>query len=425
MDEGGTENGGPSLYFFYYLPLGLDIRRRRRTVITYFIAALSVLVFICYNYLPVNNLWNPFMLLFFPENPDITTALAHAFFHTGWMHLIGNMVYLVVFGRPLEDRFGSGKFFTVFALSAIGGAYGHTLLARAFAPSFLGTAIAGASGATSGLLGAFLVRFYYGRIRVAYWIFMPLQAVNRAGKTSVPVIMAVLFWFLYQGAHAAVQFGTKSLAVAYGVHLGGFLSGAALAFVMGGFNEARDEKVLVKARGYFRKADWFSAQSEYMNYIDSHPRDAVACAEAARSFVCTRDAVMAGKYFSKSVRLFRKAGRRERAEEVFLQAVRNVPFFMMGEKEYLDLAFGSERSMKFSGAAEAYENFLNIYPASTDRPLVLVRLAKLYGGRLERPENAERYLEELLREHPDCEWIELARMKLDSLRRNNISLEAV
>lgn len=407
------------MYFFYYIPVGLDIKVTKRAFVTRFLTATAVLLFVMLKYMPYTNGWNPINLLFFPAHPSIASALTHAFVHLSWMHLIGNMLYLVIFGRPLEDRLGAGGFFAVFALSAIAGAYTHLALARHFMPSLLGNAVGGASGATSGLLGAFMIRFYYSRIKIAYWVFMPLQVVNRAGKTTVPAILAVLFWFLYQGVYTVMQFGTGSVAVAYGVHIGGFVCGMVVALLIGASKSARSERHLVKARAHFQNADWFSSQGEYSNYLEYSPFDPEARAEAARAFLCTNKRVVAADHFAIAVQLLKRKGDRGRAEEVFLQAVRNIPLFKLEESEYLDMAFGVERSLKFYRASEVYESFLNIYPLSKDIPLILLRLAGIYKGRLEKPGKAIEYYKKIISEYPASEWVGFAGLELEKLRRNN------
>ena len=407
------------MYFFYYIPVGLNIKITKSVFVTRFLVATAVFLFVLLSYMPYTNAWNPVNLLFFPARPSIATALTHAFVHLSWMHLIGNMLYLVIFGRPLEDRLGPGRFFAVFALSAIAGAYTHLALARHFMPSLLGNAVGGASGATSGLLGAFMVRFYYSRIKVAYWVFMPLQVVNKAGKTTVPAILAVMFWFIYQGVYTVMQFGTGSVAVAYGVHIGGFVCGMAVALMLGASKAARRERHLVKARVHFQNADWFSSQGEYLNYLEYSPFDPEARAEAARAFLCTNEWAVAADHFAIAVQLLKRKGEKERAEEIFLQAVRNIHLFKLEESEYLEMAFGVERSLKFYRASEVYENFLNIYPLSKDIPLILLRLAGIYKGRMEKPVKAIEYYKKIISEYPTSEWIGFAGLELEKLRKNN------
>ncbi|MBD3180470.1 MAG: rhomboid family intramembrane serine protease, partial [Candidatus Latescibacteria bacterium] len=376
------------MYFFYYIPVGLDIKRVRRAPVTIFLIAVSVLVFLLYRYMPASGGFRAVNLLFLPSDPNPATALTHAFFHTGWVHLIGNMVYLLIFGRALEDRFGPGRYFLIFALSAMAGAYAHLFLVRIWSPSFINTAVGGASGATSGLLGAFLVRFYFARIEVAYWVFMPLQAVNRAGKKYVPAVIGVIVWFVYQAVYALIQFHGAGMSVAYGVHVGGFLCGILLALLSGAAADAARERYLVRARGYFRRSTWYAAQGQYIKYLERVPGDCDVRTELARAYICAGDYGQAQEQYHKAIRGLLRRGERGRAEEVFSQAIKGVRGFRMDEREFLDLAFGAERAMKYHCAAAAYEHFLQTYPISDQASFVLLRLAGLQKGRLNQAAKA-------------------------------------
>ncbi|MDZ7861000.1 MAG: rhomboid family intramembrane serine protease [Candidatus Krumholzibacteriota bacterium] len=408
------------MYFFYYIPVGLDIQVTKRVFVTRFFVAISLIIFIISKYVPYGGVWNPANLLFFPSNPSIASAVTHAFVHLGWMHIAGNMVYLVIFGRPLESKLGAGGFFAVFVLSAVAGAYTHLALARHFMPSLLVNPVGGASGATSGILGAFMIHFYYSRIKVAYWVFMPLQLINKAGKTAVPVVLAVMFWLLYQGVYALLQFGAGSAAVAYGVHIGGFICGMGVAVLFGGLRSARCERHLVKARRHFRRAEWFSSQGEYLSYLEDSSSDPAVQAEAARAFLCTGSRAEAAGHFASAVKLFKERGERDIAEETFVQAAKSIPLFRMEEKFYLDMAFSLERSLKFYSASKVYKKFIDIYPLSESVPLVLMRLAGIYKGRLEEPGKALEYYKRILKEYPGSEWTGFAGRELEKLCRGNL-----
>ena len=399
------------MYFFYYIPVGLDIKRVRRAPVTTFFIVTSVVVFLLYRYLPSSVGFHAVNLLFFPNNPGPAAALSHAFFHTGWVHLIGNMLYLFIFGRVLEDRFGPGRYFMVFVISAVAGAYTHLALVRLWNPSLLNTAVGGASGATSGLLGAFLVRFYFARIKVAYWVFMPLQAVNRAGRKYVPAIIGVIAWFVYQAVYALIQFHSGGISVAYGVHVGGFLAGILAAFLIGGARDASRERFLVRARNYFRKSRWYAAQGQYLDYLELEPGDSEVRAELARSYICSRDWGSAQEHYARAIKTELQRGRRGKAEDIMSEAIKGVRGFRLGERDYLDLACGCERSMKFRAAAEAYKHFLNIYPVSEQASFVILRLAGLQRDRLGQSGKAIKNYQRIISDFPESEWADFARME--------------
>ncbi|HSG29238.1 MAG TPA: rhomboid family intramembrane serine protease, partial [Candidatus Krumholzibacterium sp.] len=92
------------MYFFYYFPVGLDLKVRRTPVITLFLSVMCVITFIIYRYGPIGLRYGLGNLVFLPFHPLPATAFSHVFLHAGYMHLAGNLVYLVLFGRALEDR---------------------------------------------------------------------------------------------------------------------------------------------------------------------------------------------------------------------------------------------------------------------------------------------------------------------------------
>ena len=405
------------MYFFYYIPIGLDVGVRKKPFVTYFLAASCVILYILYRYKPVGSWWDFTLLVFQPSAPTIATAITHAFLHGGWLHLIGNLVYLIVFGRPLEDRLGSFKFYILFTVAAMAGVYTHLVLTALVSPQYLQYGVIGASGATSGILGAYLVRLHFSRVRVGYWVFMPLQGVNRAGRTYVPVIFAILFWFALQGIRTFMQLGTGGMRVAYSVHLGGFAAGVFLALFFGAFGRARAERHLAAARRHFQTADWFGAQAEYVEYLAIESGDAEAHAELARSYLAAGDRVRARTGYSSAVRLTMERGGRDAAEEYFDEAVRHIPNFALPEPLHIDIACGMERTLKYRSAMDAYEQFVWNYPLSNDAPFVLLRMAVILEKRLEKPGDALACYARLAGEYASDRWAEYAQGEIVRLRR--------
>lgn len=412
------------MYFFYYFPTGLDVRRRRPATITWFLTGMCATLYVLSRYVPSSRGWNLGNLVFFPAEPMLATSLSHAFLHVSWWHLIGNAVYLVIFGRALEDRFGPARFFAVFALSAMAGAWTHVLLAHLFAPEYLGYGIIGASGATSGLLGAFVVRFFYARISVAYWVFMPLQGVNRAGTQYVPSLIAVVTWFVYQGVYALVQFGSSGVGVAYSVHVGGFAAGILLALIFGAAPRARADRLLAGARRAVARADFFAAQAVLLEYLELRPGDWFARTLAARAFLSTGQRSTARAQFAAAVTSLLRAGLRGEAEDVMAEAMRAVPGFTLPERPQIDMACGLERSMKYRASLDAYRNFAARYPGSEETPFVLLRTASLLERRLDRPEKALECYELLVERYPEDCWVDYARGEIERLRWSMPASEA-
>ncbi len=146
------------------------------------------------------------------------------FLHGGWLHLIGNMLFLFVFGRSIEDRFGHLKFLLIYFLSGFGSALLHVVLnAGSRVPTI------GASGAIAGILGAYFVCFPRARITTLIPLFFFFWTVE------VPALLLLGYWFLIQFLTGfqmlAIQSATGG-GVAWWAHVGGFLVGMFLALSM-------------------------------------------------------------------------------------------------------------------------------------------------------------------------------------------------
>jgi membrane associated rhomboid family serine protease len=151
-------------------------------------------------------------------SPIYLTLLTAMFMHGSWMHIIGNMLYLWIFGDQIESLLGHGRF--VFFYLACGLA--ASVAQIVYSPDSVVPSL-GASGAIAGVLGAYLVKFPRNRVRVLVY-----RAV-----TQMPAMVVLGLWILLQ---VVSQVGTpagEATGVAYMAHIGGFLAGLALIFVMG------------------------------------------------------------------------------------------------------------------------------------------------------------------------------------------------
>jgi len=147
------------------------------------------------------------------------TLLTSMFMHGGIAHILGNMLYLWIFGDNIENRLGHARYLLFYLVTGV-----LASLAHVFATVGLGgdpmVPSLGASGAISGVLGAYLVLFPHRRVRVL--MFRTI--------TEVPAIMALGLWFLFQVISGAGMLGggAQRGGVAYAAHVGGFLAGLIL-----------------------------------------------------------------------------------------------------------------------------------------------------------------------------------------------------
>lgn len=150
--------------------------------------------------------------------PSTVTVFTSMFMHGGWLHLLGNMVYLWVFGNNIEDACGHGRFLAFYLLCGTAAA-----LVQAAANPDSTIPMVGASGAISGILGAYLVLFPHARVYVLIPFFIIFMYY-------LPAKWLLGFWFVFQlisGLGADPETG----GVAFWAHIGGFVAGMALIFV--------------------------------------------------------------------------------------------------------------------------------------------------------------------------------------------------
>lgn len=156
----------------------------------------------------------------FLEDPaaNFPTLFTSMFMHGGWMHLIGNMLYLWIFGDNIESHFGHLLFIGFYGLSGVAATFAQLMISMDSSVPLLG-----ASGAIAGVLGAYLLLFPQQRVRVLF------------GRRIVqlPALIVVGFWFLLQVFRSFVSFSgsAEGGGVAYLAHVGGFIAGLLLAFI--------------------------------------------------------------------------------------------------------------------------------------------------------------------------------------------------
>ena len=146
----------------------------------------------------------------------VLSVLTAMFLHGGWVHLLGNMLFLLIFGNNVEDRMGRLTFLGFYLLCGYAAAYGFALFQHGSTQSLVG-----ASGAIAGVLGAYLVTFPRARVisLLTFFFFLPVP---------LPAWVVLGSWFVLQYLYF-IGFGVaQGSDVAYGAHVVGFVFGALL-----------------------------------------------------------------------------------------------------------------------------------------------------------------------------------------------------
>jgi membrane associated rhomboid family serine protease len=163
---------------------------------------------------------------------EATSALVSMFLHGGWGHLLGNMLFLWIFGDNVEDRLGHFRYLLFYLLCGYAATFAHAFFnAGSTMPAI------GASGAISGVLGAYLFLYPQARIVTLVWLFIFVRFVE------IPALVFLPIWFLMQFFSGVSSLRAADPAAAGGVawfaHIGGFIAGPLLLLLLGGGRRPR------------------------------------------------------------------------------------------------------------------------------------------------------------------------------------------
>lgn len=213
------------------IPLRVDIFRARAAIINGLLILLNVLAFL--HELTLSPKMGRVLVYKFGLTPSheqllfarhginlpqaILPLFTSMFLHGGWMHLLGNMLFLWVFGGAVEETLGHFQYFIFYLVCGVGSALVHTAFN-------LGSRVPtiGASGAISGVMGAFIVLFPRARVTT---VIPPLFFFT----VKIPAYLMLGYWFLLQFFSGVASLGmTDQGGVAWWAHVGGFILGALL-----------------------------------------------------------------------------------------------------------------------------------------------------------------------------------------------------
>tara|TARA_B110000438_G_C15742324_1_gene619058 strand:- start:541 stop:1227 length:687 start_codon:yes stop_codon:yes gene_type:complete len=225
------------------IPLKDDNPTHNKPLVTYFLIGACILIFLIqitsdsyksgqlfysYGLIPSVLMGNNQLPLDLYAVPTYVTIFTSMFMHGGFMHLIGNMLYMWIFADNIEDNLGPLKFLIFYLLAGIGAAMTQVLMdVQSQVPMI------GASGAIGGVLGAYLINHPNARVLV----LIPFGFFSQLIKIRALYVLG--FWFF-------LQFISSGGGVAYAAHIGGFISGIVLILF---FNKK------VK-KNFFKKGPW-------------------------------------------------------------------------------------------------------------------------------------------------------------------------
>jgi len=199
-----------------FIPLG-DASRPPGRIAPVTILIILVNIYVFFQELTNGNrfvrAWSVIPIRVIHGNHTITLVTS-MFMHAGWMHIIGNMVYLWAFGRAIEDAMGSFRYLFFYLVGGV-----VAMSAQILGDPFSRIPCLGASGAIAAVMGAFIITFPRDRIKTFVFLFIFFRI------TLIPAVLLIGFWFLMQVLNIGSVAEVRTGGVAYLAHIGGFLFG--------------------------------------------------------------------------------------------------------------------------------------------------------------------------------------------------------
>jgi membrane associated rhomboid family serine protease len=206
------------------LPLRDSQPHYTRPVVTTALVGINVLIFLfqlTLDEMTRNDFVHAFGLV--PDRFHVLNLLTSMFMHGGWLHLIGNMMFLWVLGDNIEDILGHAQFLVFYvACGVAAGLAQYAVYPDSRVPMI------GASGAIAGVMGAYLIKFPHARIEMVFWFIVVFFS-------ELPAWLMLIYWFglqFFNGVGSVVQMHANSGGTAWFAHIGGFVAGMVLILVM-------------------------------------------------------------------------------------------------------------------------------------------------------------------------------------------------
>jgi membrane associated rhomboid family serine protease len=220
------------------------------------------------------------------------------FMHVSFWHLFGNMIFLWAFGALLETVVGRARYIAYYLLGGLSAIFLYTLVEMVFHPYMTDVPLIGASGAISAVMGVFMVRCYFTRVKTAIGFF-PLFLPKRFKINALAIVGFYLALNVYYGFKSLGHFFST---VAYWGHLGGFIFGIAASLLSGHLKMAHVDKYRKRSGKWIEKGIGLGqARSDLEALLRNRPNDGWALFDLARIEI--------------------KCGNREKGEKRYQQAI--------------------------------------------------------------------------------------------------------
>lgn len=355
---------------------------------------------------------------FYPNAPTLTAYITANFLHGGWLHLIFNMWFLWLAGTVLEDKWGRPMYVAFYLVAGAFALWVHKFMHPASV-----IPVIGASGAVSGLMGAFLVPYF--KTKIDFILVYFLGFFPRVFKFKSPAYVMLPLWFLTQLFWGSLTRGEGGGGVAYWAHIGGFVFGLAVALglrfsgVEKKLDQAVDAKVswsahpgVVKAHEALERQQLDEAVAELQRALQEKP-DLMDAHQLLTQIYWRQQNMEAFRESLARVIQFQIRAKDYDAALESLAEFRNTGGEKIAAAEWVQLCRALESKQDWERAAAEYEAFARAYPTDKLSVYALVSSARICLKQLGRPEEAAaRYRAASDSKVPHMDWDDAIRRGL-------------
>ena len=385
------------------LPIGTSITPRKTPYANYILIAVNIIIFVL-TYWPhrevivgapdIIRVVRPWAVQFklYPNTPYLWQFVTYAFLHASWMHIIGNMFFLYLFGKNVNDKMGNVGYICFYLAGAVSSGIGHAL--------FSNSPVLGASGAVAAVTGAYLVLFPRSLITVIYWFVFEIQA-----SLFIAIKLIILDNIIYRNPGSSV---------AYGAHLAGYAFGIAaillllatrllqtdqttLWMIIKQWNRRRQFRDVVNSQPQHQKTKWVKAQIKTPQQKEHDKKIAD---------------------FRNRISNYLSQHNLTDAASTYIELVQFDDTQILSRPQQLDIANQLMSSGDWQQSADAYEKFLKQYTNSQHSEQVELMLGVLYARYLNQPQKAVEYLNRARKGITDPGQVKMCEDQLQKLEHN-------
>jgi membrane associated rhomboid family serine protease len=380
------------------------------------------------------------------SNPTFLGILGSMFLHGDITHLLGNMLFLWVFGRALEDALGPYIYLGSYLVCGIAATILNHIMTMSFTPQSAAVPAIGASGAIAGVLGLFAMRFYRTPVRIfflsglalyivgALWIVSGILIYRGTNPAILVLASAVVIagliyfgqeWGIWNSFKVASMYaiGTwlllsnvlpgvlslfqkeKTGGVGYWAHIGGFLCGMLYALLIGAKNEGKTEYLIEDAQKSLDKKQSGNALEYAQSLLKHQPENPTVYELLAEAYDHKNNEDAALDNYELAIDKYLKKGERDSAARTYLNALQKHPLFILQPATQFILSSQIGINGDYAKAAENLAKIPFTFPDAPEGELSLLRAAQMYIDHLNQPEMGLHLLNTMLQQYPETQWM--------------------